>query len=122
LQAEQETAYLEHADDVDLHAALLMSLQDPDEPDEVEIEDVESSDEENDEQAQEEKKDHMEEEQQIIPPPQINEWHVPDSLKPPPIIHHGDISSRAMHLPANAPDPSPLQLLQLFLTPALIES
>ena len=115
LQSEQENIFLERAEAADVEAALLLSLQEPDdaEPDEVEIEAALSEDENEEE---EEEKDEMKEAHQ-------HDWHAPTSerlLAPFPLPLRV-AAGQPRHI-MGAGRATRLQLLQLFLTPNLSNS
>jgi hypothetical protein len=113
LQAEQEAEALSRMERADVQAALLLSLQEEEEAaaDDVEIHAVESDEEEEvEEEEKEEKKD-------------TSEWHTPAAAvlrAPIPLSLHASVGS-ARRIGGGG-NPTRLQLLQLFLTPDLIDS
>lgn len=116
LQSEQENIFLERAEAADVEAALLLSLQEPDdaEPDEVEIEAAQSDDEENGEE--EEEKEEMKEHHP-------HDWHAPaaERLLAPFPLPLRVAAGQPRHI-NGASRATRLQLLQLFLTPNLVNS
>jgi hypothetical protein len=116
LQAEQESVYLERAEAADVEAALLLSLQESEdvEPDEVQIEAALSDDEESGEE--EEQKEEMKE-------AHPHDWHVPTAerlLAPFPLPLRAAVGQPRRVTGAGRS--TPLHLLQLFLTPELVNS
>jgi hypothetical protein len=111
LQAEQEGEALSRDEAADVEVALLLSLQDQEEAalDDVDLEAAPSDDEQSDEE-EEEKKD---------APAATTEWHVPAALREPPRMARRVAVGAPMRLPAAL---TRLHFLQLFLTPALMES
>jgi len=110
LQAEQEGEALSRDEAADVEAALLLSLQEPEEaaPDEVDLEAAPS-----DEDLSEE------EEEKKAAPGQPAGWHIPADLREPPRMSRRVAAGAAMRLPASD---SRLRYLQLFLTPELLQS
>jgi hypothetical protein len=111
LQAEQEGEALARDEAADVEAALLLSLQDDDEaaPDDVDIA-AALSDDESAEEEEEEKK---------VEPAAAAGWFVPVALREPPPMGRHVAAGAPMRLPAPL---TRLHLLQLFLTPELMES
>jgi hypothetical protein len=115
LQAEQEGEYLSRAEAADMDAALLLSLQDEEaESDEVEIEAAPS-----DEEEEEEEKKGGEEEKKAPPA----DWHTPASAHlraPIPLPLH--VAVGVPRRIAHGPLATRLKMLQLFLSPALMNT
>jgi hypothetical protein len=115
LQAEQEGEYLSRAEAADMEAALLLSLGDEEaEPDEVEFEAAPS-----DEEEEEEEKKGGEEEKEAPP----GDWYTPASAHlraPIPLPLH--VAVGVPRRIAHGPLATRLKMLQLFLSPALMNS
>jgi len=116
LQSEQENIYLEQAEAADVEAALLLSLQEPDEaaPDEVQIEAALSEDEESAEE---------EEEKEEMKDAHPHDWHAPaaERLRAPfPLPLRVAVGQPRRIIGAGRA--TRLQLLRLFLTPDLVNS
>ena len=111
LQAEQESEALSRHEAADVEAALLLSLQGDDEvgDDEVEIE-AAASDEEESSGEEEEKK---------IEPAAPVGWYTPAALHARPLMARHIAVGTPMRLPAEY---TRLRLLQLFLSPDLMDS
>ncbi len=111
LQAEQEGEALARDEAADVEAALLLSLQEQDEaaPDDVDLA-AAPSDEERSSDEEDEKK---------ASPAAPGEWHIPAALREPPLMARRVAAGAPMRLPASL---TRLHFLQLFLTPALMES
>jgi hypothetical protein len=111
LQAEQEGEALSRDEAADVEAALLLSLQPQGDEadDDVDLE-AAPSDEEQSEEGEEEKQ---------APPAAPSAWHTPAVLREPPRMARHVAVGTPMRLPAAV---SRLSLLQLFLTPALVDS
>ena len=111
LQSEQEGEALARDEAADVEAALLLSLQGDDQSaeDAVEIAAAASS---------EEGSSDEEEEKQVIPAAAAD-WHIPAALKEPPRMARHIAAGAPMRLPAEV---NRLSLLQLFLTPDLVDS
>jgi hypothetical protein len=110
LQAEQEGEALARDEAADVEAALLLSLQDQEEaaPD-VDLEAAPSDDELSEEEEEEKK----------AAPAAPGAWHTPAALREPPHVARHVAVGAPMRLPAAI---CRLGLLQLFLTPTLMES
>jgi hypothetical protein len=111
LQAEQEGEALARDEAADVEAALLLSLQDQEEaaPDDVDIAAAPSDDEQSEEEEEEKK----------VEPAAAEGWCIPAALhEPPRMARHVAVGS-PMRLPESV---TRLRFLQLFLTPALMES
>lgn len=111
LQAEQEGEALARDEAADVEAALLLSLQDQEEaaPDDVDLEAAPSDDEQSEEEEEEKK----------AAPAAAGEWHAPAALREPPRMTRRVAVGAPMRLPTAL---TRLHFLQLFLTPALMES
>ena len=111
LQAEQEGEALARDEAADVEAALLLSLQDDDEatPDDVDIAAAPSDDEQSEEEEEEKKAE----------PAAAGGWFVPVNPREPPRMPGHVAVGAPMRLPAAV---TPIHLLQLFLTPELMES
>lgn len=111
LQAEQEGEALARVEAADVEAALLLSLQEDDEaaPDDVELEAAPSEDESSSDNEEEKK----------AAPVAAAEWHIPARLREPPLMARHVAVGASMRMPAAI---SRLSLLQLFLTPELMDS
>lgn len=111
LQAEQEGEALSRAEAADVEAALLLSLQEEDDgaPDAVALA-VQPSDDEDSSEDEEEKK---------AAPAAAAEWHIAAVLREPPLMARHVAVGAPMRLPDEM---TRLTLLQLFLTPALLDS
>lgn len=111
LQAEQEGEALSRIEAADIEAALLLSLQPQEEEgsDEVEIAAAPSDGEESEEDEEEKK----------IEPAAAEGWYIPAALHAPPLMSRHIAVGTPMRMPAEY---RRLCLLQLFLTPELMDS
>jgi hypothetical protein len=111
LQAEQEGEALARDEAADVEAALLLSLQDPEEaaPDDINIAAAPSDDERLEEEEEEKK----------VEPAAQADWFVPASLREPPRMARHVAVGAPMRLPALL---TRLHILQLYLTPELMEA
>lgn len=111
LQAEQEGEALSRIEAADIEAALLLSLQGDDDvgDDQVAIAAAPSDGEESEEEEEEKK----------IEPAAAEGWYIPAALHAPPLMSRHIAVGTPMRLPAEY---TRLRLLQLFLTPELMDS
>jgi hypothetical protein len=111
LQAEQEGEALARDEAADVEAALLLSLQEQDEaaPDDVDLAAAPS-----DEGSSSDEKEEKE-----AAPAAPSEWHIPAALREPPLMARHVAVGAPMRLPQEL---TRLHYLQLFLTPALMDS